>query len=108
MQRRAPPPVPPRSTRMQRMERISPLRFHRRAVLGPLLLVGFGVTCRDQMPTAPPPSIDAPRPTMSASASATAASEVFVGAGDIATCSSDRDEATAALLDGIAGTVFTV
>jgi acid phosphatase type 7 len=33
---------------------------------------------------------------------------VLVGAGDIADCGSSGDEATAALLDGIAGTVFTV
>ncbi len=33
---------------------------------------------------------------------------VFVGAGDIADCSSSGDEATAALLDNIGGTVFTV
>jgi hypothetical protein len=32
---------------------------------------------------------------------------VLVGAGDIATCSGTGDEATANLLDGIAGTVFT-
>lgn len=32
---------------------------------------------------------------------------VLVGAGDIADCESDGDEATSALLDGIAGTVFT-
>jgi Big-like domain-containing protein/calcineurin-like phosphoesterase family protein len=31
----------------------------------------------------------------------------FVGAGDIASCSSDGDEGTAKLLDGIPGTVFT-
>jgi calcineurin-like phosphoesterase family protein len=35
--------------------------------------------------------------------------EVFVGAGDIATCSNyNNDEATAALLDNIAGTVFVL
>jgi hypothetical protein len=34
-------------------------------------------------------------------------SAVLVGAGDIADCSSSDDEATAALLDNIAGTVFT-
>ncbi len=34
-------------------------------------------------------------------------SEILVGAGDIADCSSEGDEATADLLDGIAGTVFT-
>jgi hypothetical protein len=32
---------------------------------------------------------------------------VLVGAGDIGDCSDDHDEATAALLDGIPGTVFT-
>jgi acid phosphatase type 7 len=40
-------------------------------------------------------------------ASATAADPVFVGAGDIASCSRTQDEATARLLDGIVGTVFT-
>src|SRR5688500_14514481 len=33
---------------------------------------------------------------------------VFVGAGDIAVCGSDGDAATAALLDGIEGTVFVL
>jgi acid phosphatase type 7 len=33
---------------------------------------------------------------------------VLVGAGDIASCSSSGDEATAKLLDGISGTVFTI
>jgi uncharacterized repeat protein (TIGR01451 family) len=33
--------------------------------------------------------------------------EVLVGAGDIAECATTDDEATASLLDGIAGTVFT-
>jgi hypothetical protein len=33
---------------------------------------------------------------------------VLVGAGDISICSNDNDEATAALLDGIEGTVFTL
>jgi Big-like domain-containing protein/calcineurin-like phosphoesterase family protein len=33
-------------------------------------------------------------------------SVVFVGAGDVADCSNDNDEATARLLDGIPGTVF--
>ena len=37
----------------------------------------------------------------------TATAVVLVGAGDIANCSSSGDEATANLLDGIAGTVFT-
>jgi acid phosphatase type 7 len=33
---------------------------------------------------------------------------VFVGAGDIASCASSGDEATASLLDGIPGTVYTL
>jgi calcineurin-like phosphoesterase family protein len=33
---------------------------------------------------------------------------VFVGAGDISDCGNDNDEATAVLLDGIAGTVYTL
>ena len=36
------------------------------------------------------------------------AAATFVGAGDIARCTSNRDEETATLLDGIAGTVFTL
>src|SRR3954454_5366308 len=39
-------------------------------------------------------------------ATASAADPVFVGAGDIASCSRTQDEATAKLLDGIAGVVF--
>lgn len=38
---------------------------------------------------------------------ASAATVTFVGAGDISTCSNNNDEATAKLLDGISGTVFT-
>ena len=38
---------------------------------------------------------------------ASAASVVLVGAGDIASCSHNNDEATAKLLDNISGTVFT-
>jgi hypothetical protein len=38
---------------------------------------------------------------------ASAATVVLVGAGDISTCSNNNDEATAKLLDGISGTVFT-
>jgi hypothetical protein len=42
------------------------------------------------------------------SRSAEAADPVLVGAGDVAHCSTVTDEATAKLLDGIAGTVFTL
>ncbi|WP_375769333.1 metallophosphoesterase [Archangium gephyra] len=34
--------------------------------------------------------------------------QVLVGAGDIASCESDQDEATAVMLEGIEGTVFTL
>ena len=47
-----------------------------------------------------------PAPTASSSAS-TAADPVMVGAGDIADCDADDDEATAKLLDEIPGTIFT-
>jgi Big-like domain-containing protein/calcineurin-like phosphoesterase family protein len=40
--------------------------------------------------------------------SGTSGSVVFVGAGDISDCGNDNDEATAQLLDGIAGTVYTL
>jgi hypothetical protein len=43
----------------------------------------------------------------SASRHASAATVVLVGAGDIASCAWSTDEATARLLDGISGTVFT-
>jgi hypothetical protein len=53
-----------------------------------------------------------PGPTGSPGSSAStpsgsAGDPVLVGAGDIADCAADGDEATAALLDGIPGTVFT-
>src|ERR687887_64895 len=44
----------------------------------------------------------------SPSIEASAASVVLVGAGDIASCSHNTDEATAKLLDQISGTVFAV
>ena len=51
-------------------------------------------------------STSAPGPTSSMTPSPES-DPVFVGAGDIAHCSSDGDEATALLLDNIPGTVFT-
>src|SRR5713101_5440455 len=60
-------------------------------------------TCQDDRnPQAP---VMAPPPPVFAT---TAGSLVLVGAGDIASCSSTGDAATALLLQGIAGTVFTV
>ena len=49
----------------------------------------------------------APSPTATGGAS-TAPGFVLIGAGDIASCSSDGDEATAKLIDGVDGTVFTL
>jgi len=51
-----------------------------------------------QTPAATPGTVDA---------GPSAAEAVLVGAGDIAACRSDNDEATASLLDRIPGTVFT-
>ena len=56
--------------------------------------------------TAPTAVITAPATT--APTATAGASVVLVGAGDIASCSSNGDEITANLLDGIAGTVFTL
>ena len=46
-------------------------------------------------------SFPAPHPALAAG------DPVLVGAGDIAQCDTDKDEATAKLLDNISGTVFT-
>jgi PKD repeat protein len=71
-------------------------------VVVPLLLA----RCRDDTlppaPTAPSP------PRSEQGVLVSAAPEVFVGAGDIARCDRTFDEATAALLDGIPGTVFVL
>jgi hypothetical protein len=56
-------------------------------------------------PTAPPTPTLAPTPTPAPTAIPPV---VLVGAGDIASCSSTGDEATATLLNSIAGTVFTL
>ncbi len=60
-------------------------------------------------PTAPGPSAPASASpaTESLPPSTSPDDPVLVGAGDIADCNTDADEATAGLLDNIAGTVFT-
>jgi hypothetical protein len=45
--------------------------------------------------------------TQTATVTVAASTAVLVGAGDISTCGNNNDEATAVLLDNIAGTVFT-
>lgn len=62
--------------------------------------------------TAGPPSAQSPSgprstPSRGPAVTAPPGSAVLVGAGDIATCDGNGDEATAALLDGIDGAVFT-
>jgi hypothetical protein len=64
-------------------------------------------------PTVQPTLAPSPAPTLAPTAAPTLAPTaappaVLVGAGDIASCSSTGDEATAALLDTIGGTVFTL
>jgi hypothetical protein len=89
------------------------------------LVVGFRrlSAAATSSPTAPVPSVVATdagggtpsahssgRPSASESAApfpSASGDPVLVGAGDIASCNLDGDEATARLLDGIAGTVFT-
>ena len=85
-------------------------------LIGILLL---GCTPAPEPPTKIPNTIEAPTETMSPLPPATPTPElptetpvsvsdpVLVGAGDIADCSSDGDEATANLLDNIPGTVYT-
>jgi PKD repeat protein len=87
-----------------------------RAALAVATTILAVATCREvQGPTTPLASDSArvavpaltevaPEPTSPAST----ASVVLVGAGDIASCSTENDEATAKLLDGIAGEVFTL
>lgn len=58
-------------------------------------------------PTAAPPLVITPPPTLSPSPTAPGG-VVLVGAGDIASCSTSGDTATATLINGIAGTVFTL
>lgn len=57
--------------------------------------------------TASPPTPTVPTPDIPPVTPIPGVDPVLVGAGDIAGCSSDGDEATANLLDGIPGTVFT-
>lgn len=60
------------------------------------------------LPSATPTAAGSSPPAVPASpAPSPSGDPVLVGAGDIADCTTDTDSATAALLDGIAGTVFT-
>ncbi len=63
-----------------------------------------GSTAESQSPGSQP---SASAPASPAPTASTSGAPVLVGAGDIASCDLDGDEATARLLDGIPGTVFT-
>ena len=74
-----------------------------------LLAATLGILACDVVRPPPQPPLPPPPPPPAPPAPPPAGSGVvFVGAGDIAGCSSSDDEATAQLLDAIAGTVFTV
>ena len=66
-----------------------------------------GIAVASSAPTGGTGSSPSSGPVASASQSAPPADPVLVGAGDIGDCGSSGDEATAKLIDGIAGTVFT-
>lgn len=67
----------------------------------------FGGTLNCSKEASAPSPAD-PTPETSPAPKAPTDPPVLVGAGDIAACDNDHDEATAALLDTIAGTVFTL
>ena len=87
------------------VRRTSPRSTFRVATLAALLAEALLLGCQNELN---PTEIDAVPPGGTASASIAAEPVTFVGAGDIASCSASEDEATAKLLDGIAGTVFTL
>ena len=74
-----------------------------RIALVPIVLILAVSTCTE--PTGPGSTPVEPGVLLKP---ANATAEVFVGAGDISACTNNRDELTAQLLDGIAGTVFTL
>ncbi|HKG90768.1 MAG TPA: metallophosphoesterase [Gemmatimonadaceae bacterium] len=78
---------------------------HALRILAPLALAAAAAACGD--PVVGPAADSYDVGTTPAAARAGRQSVVLVGAGDIADCASSGDEATAAILDTIAGTVFT-
>jgi len=70
-----------------------------------VILLAAGACNRGAVPS---PRVSVPPPPATITPAPSEATATFVGAGDIAVCGSDGDEATAALLDGIPGTIFTL
>jgi PKD repeat protein len=84
-----------------------------RAALAAVVTILGIATCRDSKdPVAPPAATKLPPPALAPTAdvapSDAGAPAVLVGAGDIAACTKTTDNATANLLDGIAGEVCTL
>src|SRR5690242_14150304 len=108
-----PPPAPPGS--ISRSIALGVIAF----VATIVLLAGFfGLVARSggrgaEASTTPAPSVGAASsasatpPSAPASVGPGATNATLVGAGDIADCSLDKGAATATIVDGIAGTVFT-
>lgn len=65
------------------------------------------LNCRQDSPTSPPATAQTGTIASGPAATVDATLPVLVGAGYIASCSASGDEATAAILDTVGGTVFT-
>jgi hypothetical protein len=76
-------------------------------VLTPVAGITPPTTSPTPTPTPPPTATPTPTPTPGVTPSPSAGGAVLVGAGDIASCGLTADTATANLVKGIAGTVFT-
>lgn len=70
-----------------------------------VLVIALGCGSQSPSPVAPTPGTGFPPPV---AGPATGITAVLVGAGDIANCASRNAERTAAILDGIEGTVITI
>jgi hypothetical protein len=90
------------------------MRRARLLAVGAVLTIGLACSERAPAPEAGAPYLakggvaGAVRSAVGAPPSSAGDHPVLVGAGDIAVCGSNADEATAALLDAIPGTVFTL
>ena len=86
-----------------------PSRGHSVRALGRLLVaVALLTTCSQDQPVGPAGAGPAGPGSPGISAAVVVSGQVLVGAGDIARCDRTNDEATAAILDTIPGTVFAL
>jgi hypothetical protein len=84
--------------------RSSPLALALGAVLVVAPVAGLGIVAFDLLPNRGLPLSDGPIRSFDPPPAGT---EVLLGAGDIARCDADGDEATARILDRLEGTIFT-